>query len=124
MFDNIGDTIKKIAVTMAILSIVIGIIWFLASIINWNEYQKLYNSSNNSFYKIEALTAKSGLIYSIILIICGTISSFLIYGFGELIDRVVSIDEHFKSIITKEKIEENKPKAIKEAEETHDNKII
>lgn len=124
MFDNIGDTIKKIAVTMAILSIVIGIIWFLASIINWNEYQKFYNSSNNSFYKIEALTAKSGLIYSIILIICGTISSFLIYGFGELIDRVVSIDEHFKSIITKEKIEENKPKAIKEAEETHDNKII
>lgn len=118
MFDNIGDTIKKIAVTMAILSIVIGIIWFMASIINWNEYQKLYNSSYDSFYKIEALTAKSGLIYSIILLICGTISSFLIYGFGELIDRVVSIDEHCKSIIMKEKIEENKPKTIKEAAET------
>ena len=82
MYNNIGDKIKGMAVLIAVASIGIGIFLFLLSINQYFEYRDY----------LDTTVWKMGMIYSIVLIVTGIISSFLIYGFGQIIIHLRNMD--------------------------------
>jgi amino acid transporter len=108
MFKNISKKIKNLAVLIFILSIVICGIWLLISAINWNENKEFYNSyvATDEFYNA-AHDALTGLQTSAFLLIFGIISSFFIYGFGELIERVQRIDSRVEQFLNAYKSNNN-----------------
>lgn len=91
MFENINSKIKNLAAIIFVVSVIGGIIWFIASFSLYNDNKTFINSDYSEYY-LKAIRGKSGMIYSVILLVSGIISSFLIYGFGELIERVRNID--------------------------------
>lgn len=78
MFTNIGDKIKNLASVLAWLGIIGSIIGGIVMIAVGLE-------SSEIFVLFGFLTAIAGSLVS-------WIGSFLLYGFGELIDRVAQID--------------------------------
>ena len=90
MFNNIEDKIDKMAGVIFWCSIILGILWFILSCSNYFEYKDLRSEE----YIIQAIQSKSNMINSIILILSGSISAYLINGFGKLIYYVKSIYDH------------------------------
>ena len=78
MFSNIGGKIKKLAVILCILGIIGSVTYAIICFTNSSRYQDL-------------------TLYGILILVGGCllswIGSFFTYGFGELIERTVSIDE-------------------------------
>lgn len=81
MYNNIGDKIKKLAFLSACAGTIISII--IGSILI------------NSVHEYSAISTPVS-IYGYIVIVCGIFGSWavylILYGFGELIDRAISID--------------------------------
>jgi hypothetical protein len=102
MFDNIGHKIKCLAVFIIAASIIIGFIWFVFSFQKYDENKEFIDniSQYGSEYASDAIAGKSGMIYSVIMVVSSFISSFLLYGFGELIERTASIDDNLEEIIS------------------------
>ncbi len=78
MFDNIGGKIKSLAVVVTILGIIASIIY---AIILWSQ---------NS-YRHNTILLGLGILLGGSLV--SWIGSFFMYGFGEMIVRLKSIDE-------------------------------
>ena len=78
MFSNVGGKIKKLAVILCILGIIGSVVYAIICFTNSSRYQDL-------------------TLYGVLILVVGCllswISSFFVYGFGELIERTVSIDE-------------------------------
>lgn len=72
MFNNIGQKIKTLAKVLCWIGIVFSVITGLASM---------------------ALNPVAGILVAALGVLVSWIGSFLSYGFGELIDRIISIDE-------------------------------
>ena len=100
MFDNIGKKIKKLAKFFAYVCIICGIIvavfglvqWFgsrdyieYASVYGGSSYRVLTEEGNKAYYGLQLLK------YGLITAISGFVSSWPLYGFGELIDNVNEI---------------------------------
>lgn len=117
MFNNIYNKIQKLAVIILICSVVVGGIWFICSFslyIGNHDFLQYHDVTN--IYYLKAVSGKNGMIYSLTLLVSGIISSFLIYGFGELIEKVTSIDNYFKNVETQEKIKKHKEEHEKAVE--------
>ena len=78
MFDNIGGKIKGLAKVLCLVGIAVSVIGAIAL---WCA---------NSYYQS---TIVPGFIVLIVGSVGSWLSSLFTYGFGELIDRVTSIDE-------------------------------
>lgn len=78
MFENIDKKIKTLSEVVFWLSLIIGGLWFLIAI-------SYYQESREIIYR-------NHIIYSIVLVIWGVISSYFIYGFGEIINHLKRID--------------------------------
>lgn len=78
MFSNVGGKIKKLAVILCILGIIGSVTYAIIFFSNSSRYQDL-------------------TLYGVLILVGGCllswIGSFFTYGFGELIERTVSIDE-------------------------------
>lgn len=96
MYSNIGGKIKTLAATIAILGMGLGVIWLIISISTYSqnaEYIKYADISYAYDYPLlyksgaAAFAARSGIKWSIILIVSSFISSWPMYGFGQLIEN-------------------------------------
>lgn len=87
MFNNIGEKIKTLAIIITILGIIASVISGIAFIV----------SSIVDSYDVSRLAA--GIILGVLTIVVGSllswISSFLLYGFGELIENSTILKEKF-----------------------------
>ena len=92
MFEDIDETIKTLSEIIFWLSLIIGGLWILVAF-------SFYQESGDAIYK-------SHMIYSVILIVWGIISSYFIYGFGEIINHLKRIDYKMNGnlILDKEEI--------------------
>lgn len=97
MFENIDSTIKKLALFIFWASIIVGGIWLLYSINQYSEYKEFADYADSSYY-YTAISSKSGITSSIVLVISGIISSFLMYGFGTIITTLNDINSKIKEI--------------------------
>ena len=75
MYDNIGNKIKILAQIICVFGVVASVILGLVICFRTNEFNEI------------------GLLYILIGSISSWISSFIIYGFGELIEKVCSIEK-------------------------------
>ncbi|WP_041703682.1 hypothetical protein [Lachnoclostridium phytofermentans] len=82
MFDNVQESIKAIAKFIFWSSIVVAIIWLIYSI---DHNAKL----NESYYEIKV---ELSLIPPVLLFFGGIVTSFIMYGFGEIIEVLKNID--------------------------------
>lgn len=104
MFNNIDSKLKNLAIVIIVLGICISVIWFCKSCYDYNNNKSFIGSSSNEYlreytkYEVIAIAGKSGMIYSVVLFVSSIISSFLIYGFGELIERAERIDNRLEKI--------------------------
>lgn len=105
MYNNIGEKLKGLAVALAVIGVCLGGIWLVISLIAWGEHGE-YLQFADAYYAyesailyesgMEALAAKEGIKWSIVLIITSFISSWPLYGFGQLIentDKLVAIQQ-------------------------------
>lgn len=83
MFDNIGGKIKKLAVVMCILGMIVS---FVMAVFLWTQ-----NSRDNSTVLAGFLTLGVGCLGS-------WIGSFFTYGFGRLIESAEEIAENTRRI--------------------------
>jgi len=81
MFENVGEKIKKLAVILCCLGILGSIIWGI-SILGVSDR---YND-----------TTVAGITTIVVGILGSIISSYFMYGFGELIVHIISIDNKIK----------------------------
>ncbi|WP_294362340.1 SHOCT domain-containing protein [uncultured Clostridium sp.] len=81
MFENIGGKIKTLAKVLCWVGIILSVL--IAMI--------LFIEAKEGSYKTEDLYMKLGCIYLIFGPLVSWVSSFFIYGFGELIDRTTEI---------------------------------
>ena len=77
MFSNIGGKIKKLAVVLCILGMIGSVVYAIVCFANSSRYQDL---------------TLTGVLILVAGCLASWISSFFVYGFGELIERTVSID--------------------------------
>ena len=89
MFNNIQNTLKSFAKFIFWLSVVLTVIW---SVIIIDSNAKL----NVHYYKYN-INILIRFIQPIVLFLGGTISSFLIYGLGEIIEVLKNIDRKLNS---------------------------
>lgn len=109
MFDNIDEKLRVIAKLIFIITLLGGILWLCTSLYNIVEYKDfLVHETFMTDYHTKAISAKNGIIYSVILIISGAISSFILYGFSDLIYYVKNINNKLNNKNTNEVISENK----------------
>lgn len=83
MFHNIGAKIKTLAKVITWLGIVVGLVAGIGMISSSLHYENLG-------YPNEGIAP--GIMYMILIPLSAWISSFLLYGFGQLIEHVASID--------------------------------
>ena len=89
MFENIGGKIKKLAVTITVLGMIASIVLGIISLVNGAKVARYYNNENPLLW--------TGLITIVAGCLGSWLGSFFIYGFGELIERAVSIDRKMNS---------------------------
>ena len=77
MFSNIGGKIKKLAVVLCILGMVASVVCAVFCFVNSSRQQDL---------------TLTGVLILVAGCLISWIGSFFTYGFGELIERTVSID--------------------------------
>ena len=86
MFDNIGNKIKALSIALCFIGIfssfVVGVY--------------LISNTGNVATGVKEQNVINGLLIIILGALFSWISSFCLYGFGELIERVVNIDEKLK----------------------------
>ena len=87
MFDNIGGKIKSVATAIAIFGIIGSII--IGSII--------IAEANDSYYP-SAREVLGGLLVMIVGSLSSWVSSFTLYGFGQLIENTDAISSEMESI--------------------------
>jgi hypothetical protein len=96
MFNNISYKIKVISLLSLICSVVGGAIWLIFSVTQYVKYKEFLQFENLSRFYNTAVIARQGIVYSLVLLIGGIISSYLIYGFGEIIESLNNIDSKLK----------------------------
>ena len=87
MFDNIGSKIKTVAATIAWLGIIGSII--IGSV--------MIKEANDSYYP-SVMGAWGGWLVMIVGSLSSWVSSFTLYGFGQLIENTDIISAEFESI--------------------------
>lgn len=81
MFDNIGKNIKELAQILSWLGVIESIILAIV----------MFVKAGDSYYA-EGLFASLGFVFLIVGPIISIINGMLVYGFGELIEKAISID--------------------------------
>jgi len=85
IFSEVGDKIKGFSKFLFIICTIASIIMAIVIFIN---------SSDNSYNDDESITNAVAWCYLLIGPIASYLSSLLLYGFGELINRICNIEEH------------------------------
>mgnify|MGYP007120306613 CR=1 FL=1 len=86
MFNNIGKKIKTLATVITILGISVSVIFGVAVIAGYMSYFRGFSTG-----------VASGLIVMVVGSLASWISSFLLYGFGELIEKTSEIASMMKA---------------------------
>ena len=81
MFDNIGKNIKELARVLCWVGVIVNSILGLV----------MFVKAGDSYYA-EGLFASLGFVFLIVGPIISIINGMLVYGFGELIEKAISID--------------------------------
>lgn len=89
MYNDVGKKVKILAQILGWLSLIAGIIVFLVLICNQTEDYSRYSG----YYKVYN-TADDGIAFAALVVgFLGFISSWFIYGFGQLIEDTETIKE-------------------------------
>ena len=89
MFKNIGKKIKKLAAVMCIIGIVLWVIVGIGLMLSNMTTASLIGASASAGTVIASIIA--GVLVMVIGSLLSWISSWLIYGFGELVDNSCKI---------------------------------
>ena len=108
MFNNIGNKIKRLAKFLAYACIIVGVLVIIIGFVNYapnavcledasvyggGQYQVWTERGNKAYLGITMM--KYGAIYGIF----GFLSTWPLYGFGELIEKVDSINSNLIKLI-------------------------
>lgn len=113
MYDDIGGKLKKYAKFVAVVGMVIGLLWFMISMFSYVEnaeyIEYAYEDGQPSLQALalEAVAAKQGMIYSLLLIASSIISSWPLYGLGQLIQNSDIIRKHLTGSTSQEVSSDN-----------------
>ena len=109
MFDNIGKKIKTLAKVTAIVGIVCSFVTGLFMIMNYYFHEEL-------------------LLEGILVIVLGSLGSwigcFVLYGYGEKVDKICEIERHVRGVSPAAKEEDKSDKKYDEALAKLDNLYI
>lgn len=100
MFENIGKKIKTLAEILFIIGVCCSVIIGVLAILYPNFLSEIIVEQQSAIVEkqqdtVSAFSAFWGLIWIAVGSLFSYIHSLLLYGFGELIDRVSNIDEKF-----------------------------
>ena len=98
MFTNIGGKIKGLAKAVCWIGIILSVILGIVSIVSGSDL------SERGYMQDGKAMATSGWTMLFVGPLLSWVGSFVLYGFGELIDRAVSIDEKLSAGINKDDI--------------------
>lgn len=107
MFDQIGVKIKRIAYVILVLVVIIGTFWFVNSYMDYLKYKDYYDNIENLLTRALAVSSTSGMIGSVIFSFCGIVVSYLIYGFGVLVDKSENLDNKMNDFLIEYKEKHN-----------------
>ena len=103
MFDNIGKKIKGLAKTICIIQmilfVIIGVVLMSSGVSDSDdEYYGYYGHPGYGYAEEQSTSSEGGEIAGLLVIIIGPLaawaSSFILYGFGELVDKTCEIAEN------------------------------
>lgn len=99
MFENIGKKIKTLAEILFIIGVCCSVIIGVLAILYPNFLSEIIVEQQSAIAEkqqdtVSAFSAFWGLIWIAIGFLFSYIHSLLLYGFGELIDRISNIDEN------------------------------
>ena len=94
MWSNIGHKIQVLAKVICWLGIILSVLAGIAMIVSGNTVNNM--AMSYGYYSYNS-TASSTTLAGVLIIVLGALGSWLgsltLYGFGELIERTVSIDD-------------------------------
>ena len=93
MFNNIGRKIKIVAKVFFWIGVLISIIIPLVSV------QSVSYSLNGYQYRTSGNNILAVILFIVIGILISWLSTIILYGFGELIERVTGIDDKITTIM-------------------------
>lgn len=107
MFENIGGKIKGLAKFCAYACVICGILVAVIGLINYTseadylKYASIYGGAGYGYNLLteagdKAYMGLQMLKYGLTAAVAGFLSSWLLYGFGELIEKVSVIAENTK----------------------------
>ncbi len=103
LFENIGGKIKMVALASFVISTILLIIIALLDFIT---------------------SGLMSILYCVLRIIAALIASWLTYGFGEIVDRIVAIDRKLKVTPSYSQVNNPaKPKALKSVQITNNTEV-
>lgn len=91
-FSNIDNKIKVIAKIIMILCIISGTILFIYYLVQYLDNLDMIRDYTSIEYA-KITVARTGMIFTVVYTLAGIASSFFIYGFGEIIYRLIQIDD-------------------------------
>lgn len=103
MFNNIGGKIKTLAFLLAVLGIMMSVIVGILTII----IPVTQNGFTGGNHSIPASQIWSGILIIVIGSLSSWIGSFLLYGFGQLIESAQNIEKHIIGINSTNKSSHN-----------------
>lgn len=99
MYDNIGEKIQTLAKVIGILCLIVGILMFILLITDGAEVPTYSKYGNKTGTEFVANTANDFLGWvTLVAGIIGFCSSWVLHGFGELIQEAASIRHHLTEI--------------------------
>ena len=97
MFDNIGEKIKSSAIVLLVIGIIASLILGISQISNAVETSK-YSSYFSSYAgTVEGASVLGGILTIVFGSIISLIASYILYGFGQLIDSTQNIEKKLSS---------------------------
>lgn len=97
MFSNIGEKIKKLAIVICWIGIVLSLIFGIVVVVAPNSLNYYYNVDVNGSTVASSNNITAQVISGILVFVIGSliswVSSFVLYGFGELVTNSKKISD-------------------------------
>ncbi len=92
MYENIGNKIKGLASFLAVAGIIASVILGIIDIVNAVKLGKYASSYGNVIAGVQGVTVWGGILKIILGSIISVVSTYVLYGFGQLVDSAQNLE--------------------------------